>query len=273
MDYRGQVKLVEINTTKKVESLAGNDRKKEILNLLEDVGVVRVSELSKRFGVTEETIRRDLERLESEGMLLRTHGGAVLNRKEGPELPVLQRELIQLDAKKAIGEYAASIVKDGEVIALDASTTCLQMAKNLPNKEITVITYSVAIAYELVKKNNIQIFLIGGYLDRHSLGNTGSPAEKMVEGYHADKFFFSCQGFDLQRGVSEPYEAHAQLKKNIADISDQLILLADSSKFQRKSLVRLIGLEEIHMVVTDNNMPPEALKEMESSNVNMVIVH
>ncbi|MCU6794502.1 DeoR/GlpR family DNA-binding transcription regulator [Paenibacillus sp. WQ 127069] len=263
---------MENNTSRRVETLAGNDRKKEIVNLLEELGVVRVSDMSKRFGVTEETIRRDLERLENEGSLLRTHGGAVLNRKEGPELPVLQRELVQAEEKRSIGEYAASLVKDGEVIALDASTTCLQMAKYFPNKEITVITYSIPIAYELIKKTNIQIFLIGGYLDRHSLGNTGTPAEKMLEGYHVDKFFFSCQGFDLQRGISEPYEAHVQLKKSIASISDQLILLADSSKFQRKSLVRLIGLEEVSMLVTDNHMPVEALQEMDSSDINVVVV-
>ncbi|NHN29962.1 DeoR/GlpR family DNA-binding transcription regulator [Paenibacillus agricola] len=264
---------MENNTNKKTESLAGNDRKKEILNLLEDSGAVRVSDLSKKFGVTEETIRRDLERLESEGSLLRTHGGAVLNRKEGPELPVLQRELVQADEKRSIGEYAATLVKDGDVIALDASTTCLQLAKHLPNLEVTVITYSIAIAYELVKKPNVQIFLIGGYVDRHSLSNTGAPSEKMVEGYHVDKFFFSCQGFDLQRGISEPYEAHVQLKKSIVSISDHLILLADSSKFQRKSLVRLIGLEEIDTLVTDSNVPTEALQDMESSDINVVVVN
>jgi DeoR/GlpR family transcriptional regulator of sugar metabolism len=263
---------VDNHIIKKAESLTGNDRKKEIVTLLEDLGMVRVSDMSKRFGVTEE-IRRDLERLENEGLLLRTHGGAVLNRKDGPELPVLQRELIQLDEKKLIGEYAASIVNDGEVIAMDASTTCLQMAKQLPNKEVTVMTYSVAIAFELIKKTNIQVFLIGGYLDRHSLGNTGTPAEKMIEGYHVDKFFFSCQGFDMQRGVSEPYEAHVQLKKRITTISDQLILLADSSKFQRKSLVHLIGLEEVNILVTDNNMPSDAVKEIQSNEIKVVVVN
>ncbi|TBL79992.1 DeoR/GlpR family DNA-binding transcription regulator [Paenibacillus thalictri] len=262
---------MEINSTKKTESLAGNDRKKEIISLLEDLGVVRVADMSKRFGVTEETIRRDLERLENEGLLLRTHGGAVLNRKEGPELPILQREMVQLDEKRRIGEYAAAMIKDGEVIAMDASTTCLQMAKLLPNKEITVITYSLAIAYELVKKTNIQIFLIGGYLDRHSLGNTGTPAEKMMEGYHVDRFFFSCQGFDVQRGVSEPYEAHVQLKKCIADIADQLVLLADNSKFQRKSLVRLMAMERINTLVTDKLLPSDELQEMESHGIHVVI--
>ncbi|WP_231506240.1 DeoR/GlpR family DNA-binding transcription regulator [Paenibacillus sp. UNC451MF] len=261
------------STQKKVESMTGNDRKKEIISLLEDLGIVRVSDMSKRFGVTEETIRRDLERLENEGLLLRTHGGAVLNRKDGPELPILQRELVNLEDKKLIGEYAASMVKDGEVIAMDASTTCLQMAKLLPNKEITVITYSIAITYELIKKTNIQVFLIGGYLDRHSLGNTGTPAEKMLEGYHADRFFFSCQGFDLQRGVSEPYEAHVQLKKNMAAIADQLVLMADSSKFQRKSLVRLIEMEAISTLVTDRQLPEEEMQEMEACGIEVVVVN
>jgi DeoR/GlpR family transcriptional regulator of sugar metabolism len=253
--------------------MSGNDRKKEIISLLEDLGSVRVSDMGKRFGVTEETIRRDLERLENEGLLLRTHGGAVLMRKEGPELPILQRELVKPEEKRLIGENAATMVNDGEVIAMDASTTCLQMAKYLPNITITVITYSIAIAYELVKKTNIQIFLIGGYLDRHSLGNTGTPAEKMLQGYHADKFFFSCQGFDLRRGVSEPYEAHVQVKKKMAAISDQLILLADSSKFQQKSLVKLMEMDEISTFVTDNKFPDDELAEMAASGIRVVVVN
>jgi DeoR/GlpR family transcriptional regulator of sugar metabolism len=248
------------------------DRKKEIVRLLEDGGTVRVGDLSKRFGVTDETIRRDLERLEAEGVILRTHGGAVLNPKDnGFEPPVLQRESIHLEQKKAIGKYAASLVREGEIIALDASTTGLQLAKHLPNRPLTILTYSFAIANELLKKKEISVILIGGNLDSDSMAITGKSAENMVEGYHVDKFFFSCQGFDYQRGVSEPYESHARVKEKILEISDDLILIADSSKFQRKSLIRLLGLEDVDLLITDDGMPELERRELENKGIKLVV--
>jgi DeoR/GlpR family transcriptional regulator of sugar metabolism len=246
------------------------DRKKEIIGLLEDRGTVRVGDLSHRFGVTDETIRRDLERLESEGLIVRTHGGAVLiHRDNGFEPPVLQRESIHLEQKKMIGKYAASLVEEGEIIAVDASTTCLQLVKHLPNIRLTILTYSLAIANELAKKGNISMILIGGNFDSDSMAITGMSAENMVEGYHVDKFFFSCQGFDYQRGVSEPYESHARLKKKILKISDQLILVADSSKFQRKSLIRLMGLDEVHLLITDKGMLDYELGILGNAELNV----
>jgi DeoR/GlpR family transcriptional regulator of sugar metabolism len=248
------------------------DRKVEIIKLLEDGGIVKVGDLSKRFGVTDETIRRDLERLESDGVILRTHGGAVLNPKDnGFEPPVLQRETIHLEQKKAIGKYAASMVKEGEIIALDASTTGLQLVKHLPNRPLTILTYSFAIATELIKKKEISVILIGGNLDSDSMAITGKSAENMVERYHVDKFFFSCQGFDYQRGVSEPYESHAQLKKKILAISDKLILIADSSKVQRKSLIRLLGLEDVDLVISDEGIPEHEFFELGNKGINIVL--
>ncbi|CAG7614319.1 DeoR/GlpR family DNA-binding transcription regulator [Paenibacillus allorhizosphaerae] len=247
------------------------DRRKEIINLLEQSGTVRVGDLSQRFGVTDETIRRDLERLESEGLIVRTHGGAVLShRDKGFEPPVLQRESIRQEQKQAIGKYAASLVEEGEIIALDASTTCLQIVKHLPDMPLTVLTYSLAIANELVKKRNISMILIGGNFDSDSMAITGMSAETMVEGYHVDKFFFSCQGFDRLRGVSEPYESHARLKKKILNISDQLILVADSSKFQRKSLIRLLSLEDVHMLITDKGLLEEETGILEIKDLKVV---
>jgi DeoR/GlpR family transcriptional regulator of sugar metabolism len=255
-----------------MESYVAMDRKKEIIKLLETGSPVKVGDLSKTFGVTDETIRRDLERLEADGLIFRTHGGAVLNpRENGFEPPVLQREAIHLEQKKAIGKYAASLVKEGEIIALDASTTGLQLVKHLPNRPLTILTYSFAIANELTKKKEISVILIGGNLDSDSMAITGKSAENMVQGYHVDKFFFSCQGFDYQRGVSEPYESHARLKEKILEISDDLILIADSSKFQVKSLIRLLGVEDVDLVITDEGMPENEVSEFGNKGINLVI--
>lgn len=255
----------------KAETLMAGDRQREILNLLEETGTIRVVELSRRFAVTEETIRRDLERLEGEGLLLRVHGGAVLNRKEGYEIPALQREMVNMEEKRMIGATAASLVEDGEIIGLDASTTCLQLAKHLTQHDLTVITNSVAVCLELFNKKGISVILTGGYLMPESLSLAGVPAEKMIEGYHIDKFFFSCRGFDLKRGVTESHESQSQIKKKFFSLSDQLILLADSSKFQRKSLVCLADLEDVHKLVTDNKMSVNAIREIKNKGVNVIV--
>ncbi|MCA1292764.1 DeoR/GlpR family DNA-binding transcription regulator [Paenibacillus sp. alder61] len=247
------------------------NRKEEIVKLLKQNGNAKVADLSKLFGVTEETIRRDLDRLEADGVILRTHGGAVLVPKEkGFEPPVLQRESIHLEQKEAIGKYAASLVEEGEIIALDASTTCLQLVKHLPDRPLTVLTYSLAVVNELIKKKEISVILIGGNFDSDSMAITGMSAENMVEAYHVDKFFFSCQGFDDQRGVSEPYEAHARLKEKILNISDQHILVADSSKFGKKSLIRLLGLEDVDLLITDTKMANSDVQLLKDKGINIV---
>ncbi|WP_322925088.1 DeoR/GlpR family DNA-binding transcription regulator [Paenibacillus campi] len=255
------------------DALSAAQRKLETLRILEAEGTVRVSGLSRRFNVTEETIRRDLERLELEGIVVRTHGGAVFNRnREQYESPAVQRETKNIEEKKAIVEHALSLIQPGDVIALDASTTCLHLVKQLPNRPLTVLTYSLAIANELVPKTEINVILIGGYLDRDSMANTGIHAEKMVESYHVDKFLFSCHGFDLSRGLTEPSEAHVQLKKKIIEISDELILLTDSSKFRRKSLVRFLGMEDLNRFITDDQLPEEAIHELEEMGVEVIVV-
>ncbi|WP_019119873.1 DeoR/GlpR family DNA-binding transcription regulator [Brevibacillus massiliensis] len=255
----------------RVETRLASDRHRAIIDLLEERGTLRVADLSKRFQVTEETIRRDLERLEGEGALLRVHGGAVRNRKEGLEIPALQREALNREEKRAIGVTAASLVEDGEIIALDASTTCLQLAKHLPDLHLTVLTNSIAVVLELASRENVNVILAGGYFRRESLSLLGVPTENMIEGYHVDKYFFSCHGFDLRRGVSEADELQAQVKKRFISISEQLILLADSSKYNRKSLVRLTGLEKVDKLVTDNKLPVNCIKEVKQKGVNILV--
>ncbi len=260
------------NKMSKESGLFLNDRQRKIIDLVEKNGNVRVADLSKSFRVSEETIRRDLEKLEAESFLNRIHGGAVkIPHKEGMEIPVLKRQATNIQEKQIIAEKAASFVEDGDIIAIDASTTGLQMAKFLKGKSLTIITNSIPVTLELVNEPDIQIILIGGYVMEESMSLVGNFAERVISDYHVDKFFFSCMGVDLTRGISEIHEAQALVKKQLLGISESHYLLADHSKFGEKSLIRLCDLKDIQYLITDNKVSIEKLNELKKRGIKAVV--
>lgn len=249
-----------------------NERQQNIVDTIETKGSVRVSQLSKHYGVSEETIRRDLEKLELDGFVDRIHGGAVRKVSEdGMEIPVIKRQETNMQEKDMIAKKAASFVEDEDVIAIDASTTGLQMTKYLKGKSIIVITNSIPVTLRLIQEENIQVILIGGYANEHSMSLVGNFAERVIQDYHVDKFFFSCMGVDFVRGVSEVHESQALVKKQIINISEKLYLLADHSKFGEKSLVRLCRLKDVHYLVTDKNVSIDKIRELNKSGVKVLV--
>jgi DeoR/GlpR family transcriptional regulator of sugar metabolism len=250
----------------------GNKRQIKIAEIVNQLGSVRVSDLSKRFDVTEETIRRDLEKLESERVLSRIHGGAVPAQKGHFEIPIIRKPSTFIEEKKLIAKKAASLVEDGDIIALDASSTCFQMAKHLIDKEITVITNSIPVTLELANRSGLTVILVGGYLREISMSLVGISTELTIEGYHVDKFFFSAKGFDLRRGISEDHELQAQVKRKFISISDQQIFLADHSKFGVKSLVQITDLNNIKLI-TDNKLAVDKLRKLKERGIEIEIAN
>ncbi|MCM3671900.1 DeoR/GlpR family DNA-binding transcription regulator [Mesobacillus maritimus] len=249
-----------------------NERQQGIVDTIETNGSVRVSQLSKEYHVSEETIRRDLEKLEMDGFVNRIHGGAVRKvSHEGMEIPVIKRQETNIKEKEMIAKKAASYVEDGDIIAIDASTTGLQMTKYLKGKMLTVITNSIPVTLGLIQEEDIQVILIGGYAKGHSMSLVGNFAERVIQDYHVDKFFFSCMGVDFRRGVSEAHEAQALVKKQIFNISEKLYLLADHSKFGQKSLVRLCGLKEVDYLVTDKKVSIDKIRELNKLGVKVFV--
>ncbi|GAK12105.1 DeoR/GlpR family DNA-binding transcription regulator [Geomicrobium sp. JCM 19039] len=245
-----------------------NPRQQRIVRRLDEEDKLRVSTLSSDFGVTEETIRRDLEFLEKHELLIRVHGGAIPKEKtEGFELPVLDRQSKNMKEKKAIAAMAASFINDGEIIALDASTTCLQLAKNLHHKQLTVITNSISVSIELAHQKDITVILTGGYLRVESMSLVGISSDKIINDYHVDKFFISCSGIDLKWGVSESHELQAQTKKRIASLAEQTFVLADHSKFGHKSLVHWLPTEKIHTIISDQQLDDDIAKQYQSAGI------
>ncbi len=237
------------------------ERRNEILSKLQEERKVVVSDLSQQYNVTEETIRRDLEKLENEGLAKKTYGGAVLNESFNTDLPYTVRKKANVESKQRIAEAIAAMIEDGDHLILDASSTALFIAKRMKDKKnITVITNSVEILLELSDRNGWKILSTGGRLKEGGLALVGYQAERMVSTFHVDYAIFSCKGIDLERGLTDANESDAQIKKMIVKAANKIILAVDHSKFNKISFTQVCELSEIDMVVTDEE-PDESWKQ------------
>ncbi|MBQ7288141.1 MAG: DeoR/GlpR transcriptional regulator [Clostridia bacterium] len=233
------------------------ERRNAILARLAADGKVIVASLSNEFDVTEETIRRDLEKLENEGLAKRTYGGAVKKDTFNTELPFQVRKQTNVEDKQEIALKIAAMVQDGDYLMLDASTTALYVVRNiLEKKRITIITNSVEILIELAAKNDWNILSTGGTLKPGSLSFVGRQAENMLREFHVDLAVFSCKGIDMDHGATDSNERDTDIKKCMLSAAKKKILAVDSTKFDRTSFTRVCGLEDIDVVVT-NREPSE----------------
>ncbi|WP_405169244.1 DeoR/GlpR family DNA-binding transcription regulator [Paenibacillus sp. FSL H3-0286] len=248
------------------------DRYERIVELVNERGSIRVSELSTLCQVTEETIRRDLDRLEKAGRLLRSHGGAVSLRDRQPETPYAEREIMNAAEKQRIAREAVMMIKPGDRILLDASTTAWYMASHLPDMPLTVLTNSTRVAAELSGKERIEVFSTGGQLSRRSMSYVGHLAERSLELYHVDKMFFSCKGFHLERGASESNELQAMVKRKMISIAEQVILLCDSSKFGIQAFTHFAAPSDVNVLITDYNPVEEQMKQLQKLNIAITTV-
>ena len=245
------------------------ERQRKIVNLVNERLSIRVTELSKIFGVTEETIRRDLEKLEKENQLRRSHGGAVSIDKEQTEISYTEREITKSAEKKAIALEAIRLIEPGDQIVLDASTTAWYMAKELPDMPLTVLTNSIKVAIELSQKEQIKVISTGGTLLSKSLSFVGPLAERSLGSYHVHKAFLSCKGVHLEKGLSDFNELQAILKEQMLDIADEAILMVDSSKFGIQSFSQIAPLSKIHEIITDSALDDMTMEQILQSGVKL----
>jgi DeoR/GlpR family transcriptional regulator of sugar metabolism len=243
------------------------ERNEMIVRLVNERGSIRVTELSELCGVTEETIRRDLDRLEQAGRLRRSHGGAVSVKEQQAEIPYFEREITRAEEKKRIAQEAVRRIRPNERIILDASSTAWYMASSLPDIPLTVLTNSIKVATELSGKEKIQVISTGGILAARSLSYVGPLAERSLDAYHVDKLFLSCKGVHLERGISESNELQARVKQKMIGIADRVVLLADSSKFGTQSFTYVAGLDEIDEIITDRHLPRETSDELKAHGI------
>lgn len=247
------------------------ERRKKILEMLKENQSVLVTELGKLFNVTEETIRRDLEKLEKEGLLKRTYGGAVLHESTNLELPFNVRETTNAEGKKAIGLKVSEFIEDGDTIILDSSSTALQVAKNIKSKNgITVITNSQKVILELSSAEQIKVISTGGTLRSTSMSLVGHLAEKTLQSYNVDKAVISCAGASLIKGFTDSNELEAEVKKAMMSSAEKVILVIDNTKFDRVSFTRIADFRNIDYIFTDKSLSFEWEKELEERKIELV---
>lgn len=249
------------------------ERHRKIVELVNERSSIRVTELSTIFGVTEETIRRDLEKLEKDNLLMRSHGGAVSIGKEQSEVSYTEREITHADRKKAIAVEAIQTIEPGDQIVLDASTTAWYMAKELPDMPLTVLTNSIKVAIELSKKEQIKVISTGGTLMSQSLSFAGPLAERSLSAYHVNKAFLSCSGVHLEKGLSDFNELQALVKKRMMEIADKTVLMVDSSKFGVRSFSQISPLSDIDCIITDAQIEEHTKKQLKNSRIRIFIAN
>ncbi len=248
------------------------ERKNEILAILQKEQRVLVSELSKKYDVTDETIRRDLEKLESEGYVKRTYGGAVLNQNTNVDMPLRIREKANRDEKQIIAKLVADLVEDGDRVMLDASSTSLMIAKELKSKKkLTVITNAVEVLIELAGQEGIQVISTGGNLNETSLSLVGNAAQKVLNGYHVDKAIFSCKGIDMKNGLTDSNELDSDIKNVMYSCADMGILAVDSSKLDHVSFVKTMKPKKGDILVTDRELSKEWQDFLREKGIRWVV--
>lgn len=247
------------------------ERRKKIIEIVNDRKSIRVTELSKIFSVTEETIRRDLEKLERDNQLVRSHGGALsVTKSDTTEIPYFEREITNMDEKKAIADEAVKFISEGDKIFLDASTTAWYMAKALPDVPLTVVTNSIKVTLELAAKTNIKVISTGGELLRKSLSFIGYGTEGAIDSYHVDKAFISCKALHPTFGLSESDEQQAVVKSKMINSASKSYIMVDYSKFGLRSFSCIGSVKLVDTIITDSKMSEEAIDFFEERAIPVV---
>lgn len=230
----------------------GYERKIEIVRQLEEKGKVNINQLAEAFEVTKVTIRSDIDSLETRGLLVRTHGGAVL-----PENHHLVRKITHTlnerrEEKEGIARIALTLIEPGSTVLIDSGSTTAILARHLKSMRLTVITNSVLVLQELAGSETVELLVCGGALRKPDMALIGEIARSFYEQLNADIVFLGANGYSLDKGVSCANLIEAETKKHMIKSAQKVCLLADSSKRNRVALAHICDWEDIDMLVTDS---------------------
>ncbi len=248
------------------------ERQIEIVRIVNRKGTVKTTELAEQLHCTEETIRRDLDFLEKEKKVVRSHGGAMSIQDTYEELQHHKRESREVAEKKMIGYVAASYIKEGETIFIDESSTALAMIEYLPlDIKFNLFTNSLLVAKRVTSKKNINLYLLGGAYDETCFSFGGYLAEESMKQVSVDRFFFSCKGLDQYFGASEVNEERARLKKSLLKSASWKCALADHTKLGLKARFSFMLPQQIDLVITDEGACAESISSFNKAGVKVDI--
>lgn len=255
----------------KNQNISTVERRRIILEDLQENKQVSISELNKRFAVSEVTLRKDLRYLENKNLLIRSRGGAMRPVKVGNDLSIEKRKVLNLAQKKSIAATACSLIKEGDTIILDSGTTIMQLAQHLKNfRKLTIITNALDIAIKLSEFNNLKIIVPGGVFHKKSLSLVGVTAVENFKMFRADKYFVSADGINTE-GIFTANLDEGQIAKLIMSYAKENVVLVDSSKFDRNGIINFASLSKIHTLVTDKNISQNYLYSLTELGIKVLI--
>lgn len=249
------------------------ERRQYILALARQNGRVIVEDLSKDLGISRITIRKDLDYLQAKGVLQRTHGGALLPQSGALFDPSLkEKETQHSQEKQRIADAAVALVKEGQCVLLDSGTTTTAIAKGLKKfSYLTIITNAVNIAAEL-SGTDFEVILTGGSLRRNSFSLVGPLAEEVLAEMHADILFLGVDGFDLEIGLTTPNVMESRVNRAMVKAATTTVAVCDSTKFNRRSLSKIVDVASIHHVITDTNLPKRVAEGIRDLGLKLTLV-
>lgn len=246
------------------------ERLAAILQYLQQHQRISVQEVMEKFSVSRDTARRDIVKLEEQGEILRTRGGAILPRLSKKSYSHQERMQLDLSGKRRIAQAAARLIKDGDYLLLDASTTVQLAVESLQTKDHVIITNSIATAASVARKEGVLVKLLGGDVNPQDQCVHGSRTVANLADYHVDKLLVGACGLTTS-GLVSTDEDEGYLIREMIRRADQVIVLADHSKFGKSMLYRVASLERIDMLVTDREPGPEMAEAMEKSEVEVIV--
>jgi DeoR family transcriptional regulator, fructose operon transcriptional repressor len=246
-------------------------RKKVILDMLNNKESITIQEVVKRCDVSEITIRRDFDELESKGLMIRTHGGAVKS-KAGDQLFMYDVKINQNKTnKEAICEVASRFIKNDDIIFIDCGTTLIHLTKFIQKLDsVIVITNSLPVVSELINFSNIKLILIGGEAVNERKAIYGPFAERSISQYHANKAFIGADGVSMKKGLSSFDEKEGAITLRMAENADEVFLLCDSTKIERNSFVKFASLSAVDYLITDKDVNKKYISEYKAHNVKII---
>ncbi len=252
--------------------MKGQQRLDQIVAFLKNHPLATVEQLVEAIDASPATIRRDLIKLDDQGVISRSHGGVALKRFV-PLQPTTNEKQQRFQAEKqAIARYAAALVRPGDAVVLDAGTTMLELARCLTHLPLRVITVDLHIALLLSEFRQIEVTIIGGRIDDSSQSCIGEHGRRMLRAIYPDIAFMSCNSWSLEAGVTTPTEEKAGLKQDVIATARQKVLLADSSKYGARSLFNVSMLRDFDEVVTDSHLPTLSHDALAAQGLNITRV-
>lgn len=249
------------------------DRHQFILEKLKKEGKVNIIDLVEEMAVSGVTIRKDLKLLEDKNLLFRTRGGGSLNNPYAVDRPIYEKEFINSDEKKRIARAAAELIEETDSIMIGSGTTVFELARALhPAKHLTVITPALKVGLELSSRANVEVLQLGGLIRPNSSSVAGAHAIRVLGEISCGILFIGVDGIDLEFGVSISNLAEAGLNQKMIETAQIVVIMADSTKFDRRGLGRICGLEQVHYIITDDKVSKNTVKAIEERDIKVIVV-